>query len=86
MFGFLGTMTGMIGAFNAIAAAGSVEPSLVASGISEALITTAGGLIIAIPIQFANNMFLMWIDSFVINMQESSNSLVDALIEMKHNQ
>jgi biopolymer transport protein ExbB len=49
MLGFLGTVTGMIKAFNAIAAAGTSNPGLVASGISEALLTTAAGLVIGIP-------------------------------------
>jgi biopolymer transport protein ExbB len=49
MLGFLGTVTGMIKAFNAIAAAGASHPGLVASGISEALLTTAAGLVIGIP-------------------------------------
>ena len=52
MIGFLGTVSGMINAFQSIAEAGDVEPSKVASGISEALITTAAGLIVGILIQF----------------------------------
>ena len=52
MIGFLGTVSGMIAAFSAIEQAGDVEPSMVAGGISEALITTASGLIVGIIIQF----------------------------------
>ncbi|SVC18539.1 uncharacterized protein METZ01_LOCUS271393, partial [marine metagenome] len=55
LLGFLGTVSGMINSFDSIAAAGDVEPSIVACGISEALITTAGGLCIAIPIQAFHN-------------------------------
>lgn len=82
MLGFLGTVSGMINAFEAIARAGDIEPSLVASGISEALITTATGLAIAIPIQAAHNFFVSKIDKLVIDMEESSNVLLDTLVEM----
>ena len=82
MLGFLGTVSGMINAFEAIARAGDIEPSLVASGISEALITTAAGLSIAIPIQAAHNFFVSKIDKLVIDMEESSTALLDTLVEM----
>ena len=82
MLGFLGTVSGMIKAFEAIARAGDVEPSLVASGISEALITTATGLTIAIPIQAFHNYFVSRIDKIVIDMEESSSALVDTLVQM----
>lgn len=82
MLGFLGTVSGMINAFEAIARAGDIEPSLVASGISEALITTATGLAIAIPIQAAHNFFVSKIDKLVIDMEESSTALLDTLVEM----
>ncbi len=82
MLGFLGTVSGMIRAFEAIARAGDVEPSLVASGISEALITTATGLTIAIPIQAFHNYFVSRIDKIVIDMEESSSALVDTLVQM----
>ena len=82
MLGFLGTVSGMIRAFQAIAEAGDVEPSLVAAGISEALITTASGLAIAIPIQTFYNFFISRIDKIVVDMQESSSAFVDDLIEM----
>lgn len=83
LLGFLGTVSGMIKAFDAIARAGDIEPSLVAGGISEALITTATGLAIAIPIQFAHNFFVSRIDKLVIEMEESSTELVDTLIEVQ---
>jgi len=82
LLGFLGTVSGMIRAFEAIARAGDVEPSLVASGISEALITTATGLAIAIPIQAFHNFFVSKIDRIVIDMEESSSAFVDTLVEM----
>jgi biopolymer transport protein ExbB len=81
LIGFLGTVSGMINAFDAIAKAGDVEPSIVAAGISEALITTAAGLIIAIPIQSLHNYFVSKIDKIIIDMQESSSQFVDELIQ-----
>lgn len=81
LIGFLGTVSGMIHSFDAIAKAGDVEPSIVAAGISEALITTAAGLIIAIPIQALHNYFVSKIDRIIIDMQESSSQFVDELIQ-----
>ena len=83
MFGFFGTIVGMIAAFDAIARAGEVDPTIVASGIKIALITTASGLAIAIPIQFFNNMFMGMIDGLVIDMQKASESLVETLVKNK---
>jgi biopolymer transport protein ExbB len=82
LLGFLGTVSGMIGAFESIAAAGDVEPSIVASGISEALITTAAGLVIAIPIQAFHNFFVSKIDKIIIDMQESSTQFVEELVQL----
>jgi len=79
LLGFLGTVSGMINAFEAIAAAEQVSAKLVASGISEALITTLTGLAIAIPVQIAHNYFLSRIDRFIIEMEESSIDLVNEL-------
>jgi biopolymer transport protein ExbB len=79
LLGFLGTVSGMIHAFEAIAAAEEVSAKLVATGIYEALITTAAGLIVAIPVQTAHNYFVSRIDKFVIDMEESSAELIDAL-------
>ena len=84
MLGFLGTVSGMINAFDSIALAGEIEPTLVASGISEALITTAAGLTIAIPTQAAYNYFVTRIDRFILDMEEASTELVDTLIELEH--
>ncbi len=79
LLGFLGTVSGMIHAFEAIAAAEEVSAKLVATGIYEALITTAAGLIVAIPVQTAHNYFVSRIDKFVIDVEESGAELVDAL-------
>ena len=86
LVGFLGTVSGMIRAFNDIAAAGDVDPSVVAGGISEALLTTAGGLIVAIPVQAAYNFFLAKIDKIIIDLQESSNQFIDDLIRLGYGQ
>lgn len=81
LLGFLGTVLGMIEAFAAIENAGEVEATLVAGGIKVALITTAAGLVIAIPINIAHNYFVSVIDSMVIDMEESVQRMVDALHE-----
>lgn len=83
MLGFLGTVSGMISAFNAIAAAEQVNAKLVASGISEALITTATGLLIAIPVQAFHNYFVSRIDGFIIEMEESTAELVDVMVDLE---
>lgn len=79
LLGFLGTVSGMIHAFEAIAAAEEVSAKLVATGIYEALITTAAGLIVAIPVQAAHNYFVSRIDKFVIEIEESGAELIDTL-------
>jgi biopolymer transport protein ExbB len=81
LFGFLGTVWGMVIAFKAIAEAGDVNPTIVAGGISQALITTVGGLIIAIISQSLYNFLLSRINRIVIDMEETSTGLVDLLIE-----
>ncbi len=83
LLGFLGTVSGMINAFEAIAAADQVNAKVVASGISEALITTAAGLMIAIPAQAAYNYFVAQIDKFTIEMEEASTEMIDTLIAME---
>ena len=83
MIGFTGTVAGMIKAFDSIAAANDISPSVVAGGISEALLTTLFGLIVAIIIQFFYNFFLSRIDSLVIDMEESSTDLIDSLTELE---
>jgi biopolymer transport protein ExbB len=79
LLGFLGTVIGMIQAFQAIEAAGEVEATLVAGGIKVALTTTAAGLAIAIPINIAHNYFVTRVDRLVIDMEESAQKMVDAL-------
>ena len=81
LIGFLGTVSGMINAFDAIALAGTIEPSLVATGISEALITTATGLIIAIPAASAHVFFSSRINTYTRAMEQASNSLIEFLLE-----
>ena len=81
MIGFLGTVSGMISAFQAIEKAGDVEPSMVAGGISEALITTASGLIVGIIIQFLHNFFASRIDRIIADMQEHTAGFIDLLAE-----
>jgi biopolymer transport protein ExbB len=81
MIGFLGTVSGMINAFQAIKVAGDVEPSMVAGGISEALITTAAGLIVGIIIQFCHNYFASRIDGIIAAMQQHTAGFIDVLAE-----
>ena len=83
MFGFMGTVIGMIGAFDSIQAAGDISPSLVAGGIKVALITTVSGLIVAIILQIFYNYIVSKIDSLVISMEDTSISFMDIL--MKYN-
>jgi biopolymer transport protein ExbB len=83
LMGFLGTVVGMIQAFQAIELAGEVEATLVAAGIKVALITTASGLSIAIPINIAHNYFVTRIDQLVIEMEESAQKMIDALHAME---
>ncbi|MFC1607901.1 MotA/TolQ/ExbB proton channel family protein [Candidatus Latescibacterota bacterium] len=84
MIGFFGTVAGMIKAFRDIAAMGDVQPSVVAGGISIALITTAGGLLVAIPIQMAYNLCVYLIDRIGVSMEENASQLIDTLIEMDY--
>ena len=77
--GFLGTVIGMIQAFDAIQAAGDISPNIVAGGMKVALITTVGGLIVAMILQVFYNYILSKIDSITIDMEDSSICLIDAL-------
>jgi biopolymer transport protein ExbB len=79
LMGFLGTVWGMIAAFAAIELAGQVEATLVAAGIKIALITTATGLMIAIPINIAYNFFVTRIDQLIINMEQGTNTVLNLL-------
>ncbi len=79
--GFLGTVMGMITAFAAIALAGEVEPTVVASGISTALITTKWGLIIATPLAIIHILLSGKVDGYTRDMEEAASGLIDYLIE-----
>ena len=81
--GFLGTVSGMIGAFKSIAEATDVNAQLVAGGIYEALITTVFGLIIAIVALVAYNLLIQKIDKFAAETSKAINDLVPELIEAK---
>lgn len=81
MLGFLGTVVGMIDAFDAIQGAGDISPSLVAGGIKVALITTVSGLIVAIILQIFYNYIVSKIDSLVNNMEDASISLIDIVVK-----
>ncbi|MEX0598280.1 MAG: MotA/TolQ/ExbB proton channel family protein [Candidatus Paceibacterota bacterium] len=83
MLGFLGTVIGMIAAFDMIAAAGDISPTIVASGIKIALLTTVAGLIVAIILQIFYNLILSKIDSIANEMEDASISLTDMLIKNK---
>jgi len=81
MLGFMGTVIGMIQAFDRIEAAGDVSPSLVAAGIKTALLTTVGGLIVGVILQVFYNYLVSKVDSLVNDMEDSSISLVDMMIK-----
>jgi len=80
MLGFMGTVVGMIGAFDAIQAAGDISPTLVAGGIKVALLTTLMGLIAACILQLFYNYIVSKIDSLVNNMEDASITLMDILV------
>ena len=79
MLGFMGTVVGMIGAFDAIQAAGDISPTLVAGGIKVALLTTLMGLIAAVILQLFYNYIVSKIDSLVNDMEDASITLMDIL-------
>jgi len=81
MLGFLGTVVGMIQAFDAIAAAGDISPTVVASGIKVALLTTVFGLVVAIILQIFFNYLISKVDSIVNDMENASISLIDLLVK-----
>jgi len=83
MIGFTGTVVGMIAAFDAIKAANDISPAVVAGGISQALLTTAFGLITAMIIQFFQNFFVSRIDKLILDMEENSMKLIDQLHDSK---
>jgi len=83
MLGFMGTVIGMIDAFDAIAKAGTISATVVAGGIKVALLTTVFGLIVAIILQVFYNYLLAKIDSLVNDMEDASISMIDILIKHK---
>ncbi len=83
MLGFMGTVIGMIQAFDKIEAAGDMQPSLVAGGIKVALLTTVFGLIVAIILQVFYNYIVAKIDSIVNDMEDASITLMDMLVRHK---
>ena len=79
--GFLGTVIGMIQAFDAIMVAGDMSPAVVAGGMKVALITTVGGLIVAVILQIFFNYILSQVESLTIEMEDASISLMDILVK-----
>lgn len=84
MVGFTGTVQGMVGAFQQIEAANDISPAIVAGGISQALLTTLFGLVVAMIIQVFYNYFNSRIDKLILDMEESSFELMEALVDMKN--
>jgi biopolymer transport protein ExbB len=80
MLGFLGTVVGMIQAFDTIQAAGDISPTIVAGGIKVALLTTVAGLIVAIILQILYNYISNKVSSIVGQMEDSSITLIDMLV------
>jgi len=83
MLGFFGTVVGMVGAFDAIEAAGDISPSVVAGGMKIALITTVGGLVVGMILQILYNYLVSKIDGLVNAMEDASISLIDILVKHK---
>ena len=83
--GFLGTVIGMIQAFDAIQVAGDMSPNVVAGGMKVALITTVGGLIVAVILQIFYNYILSQVESLTIEMEDASISLMDILVKYQDN-
>ena len=79
MLGFTGTVVGMIKAFEDIKMANDISPAVVAGGISQALLTTAFGLIVAMIMQVAQNFFVSMIDKMILDMEEQSIKIVEYL-------
>jgi biopolymer transport protein ExbB len=77
LMGFLGTVAGMILAFASIEMAGDVNPTLVAGGIKVALLTTATGLLIAIPVNLGYNFFVTRIDKLIMDMEQGTQAILN---------
>ena len=83
MLGFLGTVVGMIKAFDDIKQANDISPAVVAGGISVALLTTAFGLVVAIILQFLQNFALNMIEGHILNMEKGSETLVETMMVLE---
>ena len=83
LMGFLGTVAGMILAFQSIEQAGSVDPALVAGGIKVALLTTAAGLTIAVPVNIAYNYFVTRIDRLIVDMEQGAQGILNLAWDME---
>jgi biopolymer transport protein ExbB len=83
LMGFLGTVAGMIIAFAAIETAGEVEPGLVAGGIKVALLTTATGLLIAIPVNIGYNFFVTRIDALILDMEQGAQKVLNLVWDLE---
>jgi biopolymer transport protein ExbB len=83
LLGFFGTVSGMIKSFDALAEQGLSNPGAVAAGISEALVTTAAGLLVAIPTQLAYNFFMNSINNSIRDIETSTNMLLETFGEME---
>ena len=83
LLGFLGTVVGMIAAFDAIEAAADISPSIVAGGIKIALLTTAAGLMAGIILQIGYNYCVSKIDRLIAEMEESSVTLLDSIVALR---
>lgn len=84
MLGFLGTVVGMVQAFDDIEAAGDISPTVVAGGMKVALLTTVFGLIVAIILQIIYNYLVTKVESIVNAMEDSSISFMDILVKNKN--
>jgi biopolymer transport protein ExbB len=84
MLGFLGTVVGMVQAFDAIEAAGDISPTVVAGGMKVALLTTVFGLIVAIILQVFYNYLLSKVESIVNSMEDATITFMDILVRNKN--
>lgn len=84
MLGFLGTVVGMVGAFDSIEAAGDISPTVVAGGMKVALLTTVFGLITAIILQIFYNYLLTKVESIVNSMEDATITFMDILVKNKN--
>jgi len=83
LMGFLGTVVGMVLAFAAIEQAGDVDPTLVAGGIKVALLTTAAGLLIAVPVNISYNFFVTRIDKLIVDMEQGTQKILNLAWDME---